>query len=63
MTISLINLVEQVIQTYKADKSRVYLTGLSMGGYGSIEFANKRPDLFSAMISVCGGADFDNLKI
>ena len=62
MTISLINLVEQVTQTYKADKSRVYLTGLSMGGYGSIALANKRPDLFSAMISVCGGADFDNFE-
>ena len=62
MTISLINLVEQVTQTYKADKSRVYLTGLSMGGYGSIALANKRPDLFSAMISICGGADFDNFE-
>ena len=62
MTKSLINLVEQVTQTYKADKSRVYLTGLSMGGYGSIALANKRPDLFSAMISVCGGADFDNFE-
>ena len=33
-----------------------------MGGYGSIALANKRPDLFSAMISVCGGADFDNFE-
>ena len=62
MTNSLINLVEKVMQTYKADESRVYLTGLSMGGYGSIALANIRPDLFSAMISVCGGADFDNFE-
>ena len=62
MTNSLINLVEKVMQTYKADESRVYLTGLSMGGYGSIALANTRPDLFSAMISVCGGADFDNFE-
>ena len=33
-----------------------------MGGYGSIALANKRPDLFAAMISVCGGADFDNFE-
>ena len=33
MTNSLINLIEKVIQTYKADKSRIYLTGMSMGGY------------------------------
>ena len=62
MTNSLINLVEKVIQTYKADKSRIYLSGMSMGGYGSIALANKRPDLFAAMISVCGGADFDNFE-
>ena len=62
MTSSLINLVEKVTQTYKVDKSRIYLTGMSMGGYGSIALANKRPDLFTAMISVCGGADFDNFE-
>ena len=62
MTNSLINLVEKVTRTYKVDKSRVYLTGMSMGGYGSIALANKRPDLFAAMISVCGGADFNNYE-
>ena len=62
MTHLLINLVEKVIQAYKVDKSRIYLTGMSMGGYGSIALANKRPDLFAAMISVCGGADFDNFE-
>ena len=57
---SLINLVEQIIQKYDVDQSRVYITGLSMGGFGTIALANERPDLFAGVLSVCGGADFDN---
>ena len=62
---SLINLVEKVVQKYDVDDSRVYITGLSMGGFGTIALANERPDLFAAALPVCGGADFSdysNLK-
>ena len=62
MIISLVSLVEKTIKKFRVDESRVYLTGLSMGGYGSIALANERVDLFAAMIAVCGGADFDNFK-
>ena len=50
---------------YNVDNRRVYVTGLSMGGYGTIALANERPDLFAAALPVCGGADFSdysNLK-
>jgi lysophospholipase L1-like esterase/dienelactone hydrolase len=37
------------------DKSRVYLTGLSLGGYATWHLAGRRPGLFAAAIPVCGG--------
>ncbi len=39
------------------DKSRVYLGGLSMGGFGSFECLWRRPDLFAAAFPICGGGD------
>ena len=62
---SLINLLKEVEQKHRIDSDRIYGTGLSMGGYGTIALANERPDLFAAALPVCGGADFSdysNLK-
>ncbi|MBK8097883.1 MAG: dienelactone hydrolase family protein [Planctomycetes bacterium] len=39
------------------DQDRVYLTGLSMGGYGSWELAMRMPETFAAVLPVCGGGD------
>ena len=39
------------------DTSRIYLTGLSMGGFGSFDFAIRHPDLFAAVAPICGAAD------
>jgi predicted peptidase len=47
-------LLGEVLQTYRADPDRVYLTGLSMGGYGSWYLATTYPDRFAAMVSVSG---------
>lgn len=44
-------------EKYRVDKDRVYLTGLSMGGYGSWSLAMKFPGEFAAVIPVCGGGD------
>lgn len=41
----------------RIDPARVYVTGLSMGGYGTWEIAARRPDLFAAAAPVCGGGD------
>lgn len=38
-----------------ADKNRIYLTGNSMGGFGTWSLAMARPDLFAAIVPVCGG--------
>ena len=52
---SIVRFIEQVIQEYDIDKDRVYLTGLSMGGFGTWYTAMARPDLFAAIAPVCGG--------
>ena len=56
-TKTLIYLVEEIIKNYNVDIECVYATGLSMGGYGTLAIAKERPDLFSAIIPVCGGMD------
>jgi predicted peptidase len=39
------------------DDKRIYITGLSMGGYGTWEMIQRRPDFFAAAIPICGGGD------
>ena len=43
-----------VMQKYNVDEKRVYLTGLSMGGYGTWYTAQRYPNLFAAIAPVCG---------
>jgi len=40
---------------FHGDPARIYLTGLSMGGYGTYHLALAHPDLFAALVIVCGG--------
>ena len=51
------SVLDRSLKTLPIDKTRVYLTGLSMGGYGSWELAMRRPNLFAAVAPVCGGGD------
>ncbi len=44
-------------QQYGIDVKRRYVTGISMGGYGTWHFIGTRPDLFAAAIPVCGAGD------
>lgn len=52
-----LGILDHVIKTYPVDESRQYLTGLSMGGYGSWELAMRMPDRFAAVAPICGGGD------
>lgn len=47
-------LIDDVIENYQVDTDRIYLTGLSMGGYGSWILATAYPDKFAAVVSVSG---------
>jgi predicted peptidase len=48
-------LLEEVQSKYKTDPDRVYLTGLSMGGFGTWETATQYPERFAAIAPICGG--------
>ena len=50
-------LINEVIETHRIDMSRIYVTGLSMGGYGSWGLAYTYPDLFAAAVPICGGGE------
>ena len=47
--------LEHSIKQFNGDRDRVYLTGLSMGGYGTLYFGAKHPGKFAALAPVCGG--------
>ena len=47
--------MQQVINRENVDLSRIYLTGLSMGGYGSWDLAARHPRWFAAVVPICGG--------
>jgi len=53
----MVALVKYVTATYRVDPSRMYCTGLSMGGYGTWAIAAKYPKLFAAVVPICGGGD------
>jgi predicted peptidase len=53
----LIELIEQSIENMPVDKNRVYITGLSMGAYGTFDILSRRPELFTAAVPVCGAGD------
>ena len=52
---SLLEFIQQIIAEFRIDRKRVYLTGLSMGGFGTWFTAMAKPQLFAAIAPVCGG--------
>ena len=50
-----IALLDEIQAKYKVDPDRVYLTGLSMGGFGTWETATQYPERFAAIAPICGG--------
>jgi predicted peptidase len=54
-------LLDDVVETYAVDAERVYLTGLSMGGYGTWHLATQYPDRFAAVVPIAGGGDPDQV--
>jgi predicted peptidase len=52
-----LRILERVLGEYNIDRKRVYVTGLSQGGFGTWNISLLRPDLFAAMIPIAGGGD------
>ena len=50
-------LIEHLISALPVDTGRIYLTGLSMGGYGTWALAQRCPNMFAAIAPICGGTE------
>jgi predicted peptidase len=48
-------MLDEVVKEYNGDTKRLYLTGLSMGGFGTWSIAAAHPDKFAAIAPICGG--------
>ena len=62
---AVLGLLDEVMAKHKTDPARVYLTGLSMGGYGAWSVGLKNPERFAALVPICGGglpADLNRLS-
>lgn len=55
LVFSLMDSITQINPNF--DTTRFYVTGLSMGGYGTWEVLQRRPETFAAAIPICGGGD------
>lgn len=49
------DMLQATVREFGGDRARLYLTGLSMGGYGSWELALQHRGVFAAIVTVCGG--------
>jgi predicted esterase len=49
--------LDKIEKDYRVDRSRVYCTGVSMGGYASWALAETFPGRFAAVVPICGGGD------
>ncbi len=54
---ALMALLDEVVGGHAVDASRIYVTGLSMGGYGTWSLVSRYPDRFAAAVPICGGGD------
>ncbi len=50
-------LIDTLVKKMPVDTNRIYITGLSMGGFGTYDAMERYPRLFAAAVPVCGGGD------
>jgi len=53
-------ILDEVMKSYKTDPDRVYLTGLSMGGFGTWSLAAAHPGKWAAIAPICGGGKVED---
>jgi predicted peptidase len=54
---SLLELIAKLKKSLRIDTTRIYITGLSMGGFGTYDALMRVPGMFAAAVPVCGGGD------
>lgn len=52
-----IELLEQLQEQFSIDENRLYVTGISMGGFGTFDLIERHPNMFAAAVPICGGGD------
>lgn len=52
-------LLDSIVAAVNGDTSRLYITGMSMGGFGTWDLISRYPQKFAAAVPICGGADLD----
>ena len=60
---AVVEVIKNVCSEYNVDKSRIYATGLSMGGFATWDLIARHPSIFAAAMPVCGGGDPSRAKI
>ena len=58
-----IELIHDLGKNMPVDTNRIYITGLSMGGFGTYDAIERYPDLFAAAMPVCGGGDVSKASV
>ena len=57
-----IELIESMKMNPSVDTDRIYISGLSMGGFGTFDLLARHPDWFAGAIAICGGADLNSVE-
>ena len=53
----ILNTLRYIQKQYVTDTNRVYVAGMSLGGYGTLHFAGEYPEVVTAAVALCGGGD------
>jgi predicted peptidase len=60
---NLIALIDDLANNLPIDRDRIYLTGSSMGGFGTFGIITKWPDVFACAVPLCGGGDLSKVEL
>jgi hypothetical protein len=56
----ILSVLRFVQKQFDTDTNRVYVTGMSLGGYGTLNFAGEYPGIVTAAVALCGGGNPQN---
>lgn len=56
------NVLEWVVENYPVDTDRIYVVGMSLGGYGAMDFVGTYPDKIAAGMALCGGCTLKDVQ-
>lgn len=57
-------ILDEVIRSNRVDKTRICVTGNSLGGFGAIALAALEPERFASLVPICGGVDYlDSMRL